>query len=219
MRRLINWVGLFAVGAAAAIMTFNTLRALAESCGFHGWESALLPVAVDAAGAVATNVWLTGRDSPEAVRFARRWALTAAGVSLLGNAAQHALTEYKLPVPWWLVVLVAVVGPLALVGTVHLMVLLSKGADHPAAPGPVLTESPAVLPAAPPTAPTRPKRPATRPPTRERHSAPPDPTQVRALAESGMGRRAISKETGLSEHAVRLALAARNGSEPPALTH
>ena len=126
-RAAINWVGLVLVGAAAAILTFNTLRSLAESCGFTGWMGWLLPISVDAAGAVATNVWLTGKDSPNAVRFARTWALTAAGVSLVGNGTQHGLAAYGMAVPWWAVVLVAVIPPLALVGTVHLMVLLSQG--------------------------------------------------------------------------------------------
>lgn len=130
-RQVINWVGLILVGAAAAILTFNTLRSLAESCGFTGWQAWLLPIAVDAAGAVATNVWLTGKDSPEAVRFARTWALMAAAVSLAGNATEHGLAAYGLAAPWWVAVAVAVIPPLALVGTVHLMVLLSKADVSP----------------------------------------------------------------------------------------
>lgn len=187
MRQLINWVGLVLVGAAAAILTFNTLRALAESCGFTGWQGWLLPVAVDAAGAVATNVWLTGKDSPAAVRFARTWALTAAGVSLAGNATEHGLTAYGLPVPWWAVVLVAVVPPLAFVGTIHLLVLLSKteaeGVEDPAVEPELVDETDPLV-------------------EKARELLAEDPT---------IGRGTLARELGVSEWKARKALAETNG--------
>lgn len=235
IRTIINWTGLVLVGASAAILTFTTLRELAQACGFHGWLGWLLPISVDAAAAVATSVWLGGKDSPEAVRFARTWALTAAGVSLLGNATQHGLAAYGTPAPWWVAVAVAVVPPLALVGTTHLMVLLSNGrsdvalltksdqAEPGSSSGDLAEKVPAAgkrgLDQAQPAASGHNatyRRAEVLPSTGGHH---PGPTAMglspiaEQLIEQGAGRRRIAKVAGISEHAARQLLAAsRNGT-------
>lgn len=193
MRRGINWLGLILVGAAAAILTFTTLRSLAEACGFTGWSAWLLPVAVDAAGAVATNIWLTGRDSPAVVRFACSWALTAAFISLLGNATQHGLAAYRLAPPWWVVVVVAMIAPLAFVGTVHLMVLLAKAEDADTEDVPV------------PAASEVPEQDSDEP--REEQDELLGKAQQLLLSSEGLfGRTRLAREMGISEHRARLLL-------------
>lgn len=123
-----DWVtdlGIAVVGIAAAILTFTTLRDLALACGITGelWKlklAYLVPVTVDAAGIIATRVWLRGTDRPEAVRFARWLAWSCIAGSVVGNAGQHGMAAYHLIVPWWVVVLVSAVPPAMLGAVVHL---------------------------------------------------------------------------------------------------
>ena len=130
-RDWITDIGILVVGLAAAVITFTTLRALAEACGITGdvlglplpW---LLPVCIDAAGIVATRVWLRGRGSDEAVRFARLLACTCIGLSIVANAGQHLLASQHLVPEWWVVVLVTSVPPAALGAVVHLGALLGR---------------------------------------------------------------------------------------------
>lgn len=117
--------GLLVVAIAAAILTFTTLRDLAEAVGITGdflglplaW---LLPLTVDAAGVVAARVWLRGIGGGRAVPFARTLACCCIGLSVGGNAAQHAMAAYLVAPPWWVVVLVTAVPPAMLGAVVHL---------------------------------------------------------------------------------------------------
>jgi len=94
-----DWItdlGILVVGLAAAVITFTTLSALGAAVGITGNVlglplSWLLPVCIDAAGIVATRVWLRGQGSDEAVRFARLLALACIGLSIVANAGQHLL--------------------------------------------------------------------------------------------------------------------------------
>jgi hypothetical protein len=125
-----TWAGLAVVAAAAAVLSFDALRQLAEGCGLGrlGW---LLPVAIDAAAVVATRVWLSGHAGVRPARYARALALAALGLSVAGNAAQHFMTAYQLAPAWWLVVAVSAVPPVMLGAVAHLAALLS--ADRPGA--------------------------------------------------------------------------------------
>ncbi len=118
-------LGLLVVGVAAAILTFTTLRDLAEQCGITGTFlglrlSYLVPVTVDAAGVVAARVWLKRTGGPDAVRFGRTLAWACIGASILGNAGQHGMAAYGIAPPWWVVVLVSAVPPATLGAVVHL---------------------------------------------------------------------------------------------------
>lgn len=108
-------VGLALVASSAAVLTFTTLRALAVACGFGDWLSWLLPVAVDAAGLVALRIWLHSGTT-----LAKRLAMSCVGLSIAGNATQHGLAAYGLPVPWWVIVIVSAVPPAMLAAVVHL---------------------------------------------------------------------------------------------------
>lgn len=122
-----DWVttlGVTAVAASAAVLTFSAWRALAETCGITGWQSWLVPVTVDAAGLVAARVWLGGRAPDDAVRVGRALTLGCIALSIAGNAGQHGMAAYGIAVPWWVVVVVSAVPP-AMLGTlgglVHLL--------------------------------------------------------------------------------------------------
>jgi hypothetical protein len=108
-------VGLVVVGLAAAVLTFTTLFSLAVACGFSPWLAWLLPVTVDAAGLVALRIWLHG--GPD---FAKRLTVVCIAASVAGNATQHGLAAYGLPVPWWVIVVVSAVPPSMLAAVVHL---------------------------------------------------------------------------------------------------
>lgn len=141
------------VAASAAILTFTTLRDLAVACGIAGaflgiplaW---LLPITVDAAGAVAIRVWLTRRASQKAIELARFLSWTCITLSILGNAGQHGMAAYDVIPPWWVIVLVSSVPPAMFGAVTHLAVLLNRE-DEDAwiwGPDPQPQEDPAPVP-------------------------------------------------------------------------
>lgn len=142
-------VGLALVALSAAILTFTTLRDLAIACGitesFLGVPlSWLVPVTVDAAGMVAARVWLGGHGDARAVRAARALALVCIGLSVFGNAGQHGMEAFAVPVPWWVVVTVTAVPP-AMLGAVGGLVHLLGAAGHRAVTEPVQVTGPAAV--------------------------------------------------------------------------
>jgi hypothetical protein len=108
-------VGLTVVGLAAAVLTFTTLFSLAVACGFDPRLAWLLPVSVDVAGLVALRIWL--REGPE---FAQALMMACIVLSVAGNATQHGLAAYNMPIPWWVIVVVSAVPPSVLAAVVHL---------------------------------------------------------------------------------------------------
>lgn len=138
----IVWAGLAVVLAAAAVLSFDALRALAVAVAIPGHLAWLMPVAVDAGAAVSCATWLGGRAYPRAARFAGRmtWALLA--VTVAGNAAQLGMHANQVTPPWWVAVAVGSIPPAVVGATVHLIVLLlrqSAGArDIAPEPAPML---------------------------------------------------------------------------------
>lgn len=122
----IVWVGLAVVLAAAAVLSFDALRALAVAVAIPGHLAWLLPIAVDAGAAVSCATWLGGRTTPDAARFAGRmtWALLA--VTVLGNAGQLGMHAHGVIPPWWVAVAVGSIPPAVVGATVHLVVLLVR---------------------------------------------------------------------------------------------
>lgn len=166
-------LGIGVVAVAAAVLSFASLQDLAERAGYAAGLAALLPIAIDAQAVVATRAWLATATPPSARRYARLLALTAVGLSVLGNAGEHAMAAARAPTPWWVVVLIASVPPIALAATAHLGALLSTRSSRVE---PIETTTPATT-TAPPAAPkpdsdreqreSRPTRPAIEaPPTR-----------------------------------------------------
>lgn len=122
----IVWLGLGIVLAAAAVLSFDALRALAVAVGIAGHLAWLLPIAVDAGAAASCAVWLGGRSTVGAARYAGRmtWALLA--VTVAGNAGQLGMHAHGITPPWWVAVLVGAIPPAVVGSTVHLVVLLVR---------------------------------------------------------------------------------------------
>lgn len=121
-----TWLGIGIVAAAAAVMSFSALRRLAERVDVAPALAWLLPVAIDAAIVVATRVWLIGGAGDRVTRYARFLALSALALSVAGNATEHAMAAYAVVSPWWVLVAVSAVPPVALGATVHLAALLAS---------------------------------------------------------------------------------------------
>lgn len=133
-RDWITDVGVLVVGLAAAVLTFTTLRDLAQAVGITGEVfglrlSWLLPVTIDAAGIVAARVWLRGQAGQDAVVFAQVLTLVCIALSVCGNAGQHLMESQHLAPDWWVVVLVTSVPPAALGAVVHLGHLIHRQED------------------------------------------------------------------------------------------
>lgn len=118
-------LGIGVVAVAAAVLSFASLQDLAERAGYSPELAALLPIAIDAQAVVATRAWLASGTGPRARRYARRLALTAVALSVIGNAGEHAMTAANTVAQWWVVVLIAAVPPIVLAATAHLGALLS----------------------------------------------------------------------------------------------
>lgn len=118
-------LGIGVVAISAAVLSFASLQDLAERAGYTRELAALLPVAIDAQAVVATRAWLATATPRAARRYARTLALTAVGLSVVGNAGQHAMQAAGTATPWQVVVLIAAVPPIALAATAHLAALLA----------------------------------------------------------------------------------------------
>lgn len=155
-------IGIVVVGLAAAVLTFTTLRDLAEACGIDGalvgdWLplSWLLPITIDVTGVVAARVWLKGLGPERAVRYARVMTWACVGASVAGNAGQHYMAAYHLVPPWLVVVAVSAVPPAMLGAVVHLGHLLGERVER-AAVEPQPEPQPEPLPAPEPVVEPRP---------------------------------------------------------------
>lgn len=118
-------LGIGVVAVAAAVLSFASLQDLAERAGYTRELAALLPVAIDAQAVVATRAWLATTTPTTARRYARALALSAVGLSVVGNSGQHAMQAAYTATPWQVVVLIAAVPPIALAATAHLAALLA----------------------------------------------------------------------------------------------
>jgi hypothetical protein len=122
----IVWAGLAVVLAAAAVLSFDALRALALAVAIPPHLAWLLPLAVDAGAAVSCATWLGGRTDRHTARIAggMTWALLA--VTVLGNAGQLGMHAHGIAPPWWVAVLVGAIPPAIVGAVVHLVVLLVR---------------------------------------------------------------------------------------------
>ncbi|AOS62843.1 DUF2637 domain-containing protein [Actinoalloteichus hymeniacidonis] len=143
--------GLFAVGGAVAVLSFDGLTGFAELAGFRqslpvpflaegvplAW---LLPVALDAYAVVATRVWLRSPDASAATRAtARRQAYGAVGLSVVFNGVYHAVEAHR-DGSWLAVgaaIALSVVLPVLLASVAHLAARVAADrtvVDTPRAP-------------------------------------------------------------------------------------
>jgi hypothetical protein len=181
----LTWTGLAIVALAAAVLSFTSLRSLAIICGTPTYLAWLLPVAIDAAAAVATRIWLHPASPGEVRGYARRWSLFALALSVAGNGTAHALAAYLVTPPWWAVVVVAAVPPAMLGAVVHLAsMVVSQEPEQ---------EKPAEEPEPPADLAGR--------------------VAYWVAREPDIGRIKLAKELGVSEHQARQLLAqARQGT-------
>jgi len=131
MRKHITGGVLGVVALATGVLSFVTLRDLAEACGIHGWLAWLLPISIDAGGVVASLVWTDHQARQGAQRFGMVVTLGAVTLSILGNTAQHVYSPVQSAMPLWLVIIMAAVPPIMLGAAMHLAV---NGNEPPAPP-------------------------------------------------------------------------------------
>jgi Protein of unknown function (DUF2637) len=113
------------VAAAAAVLSFDALRSLAELAGFSHDLSWLLPITIDAGAAAGTVAWLTTRKGSSHV-FGRALALVLLSSSIVGNAGAHYMIQERVLPPWWFIAAISAVAPAVLGGVVHLAVLFAR---------------------------------------------------------------------------------------------
>jgi DNA-binding transcriptional ArsR family regulator len=213
--------GLGIVALAAAATSFSTLAELARDAGWSRIVSPALPVIVDVLAAVSTRAWLSG---PASVRpLARRTAVLAIVVSVLGNAAAHLIAAGLLRPGIGLVITVAMTPPIALGVVAHLAASLSVAAPRTApqtqaesAAAPVVASVPVPVAAAGPVltaarADTTPDtstdtETAVRPPARRADTA----ARVARLAAKHPDASAaeLARRLGVSDRTVRRHLSA-----------
>lgn len=178
------------VGIAAFILSYDTLRDLAELAGIKESNSWLFPVIVDGTIVQATVSVMVLSGHPAERRWFS-WVLgLSAFVSVAGNSL-HAFTDGALPP--LLSAVIAAIAPIALLVDTHGVVMLFRAARTPAvepvedtvpeavpapesetpaipaAPEPVRSPEPATLPIpAPAVVPVRPVRPVPVPVVRPR---------------------------------------------------
>jgi hypothetical protein len=193
---------------ATVVLSFSSLRSLAEMCGFTGWLGWVWPICLDAVAYLATRIWL---EKGAAYRFARALAVGAVSLSLVANGLVHGLTEYRLHPHWVVVVLVGAVPPLMLALVAHLLVT-----DQPASPAPAPAEEPAAdveeLPADVPETPAELASPGD-----HQASANPEPDPLMEQARDVLakaqqdgrviGRTRLARELGVTVHQARQLLA------------
>lgn len=151
MIRFVRWIGLFVVLAAAAVLSFDAIRALALAVSIPEQLAWLLPIAVDAGAAVSCACWLSRDVADDVVRFARiqTWLLLA--TTVIGNAGHLGMHAHGITPPWWVAVIVGAIPPAVVGGTVHLVVLLGRpdaAADEQKQPPVLERESDAPTPPA-----------------------------------------------------------------------
>ncbi|HEY3718410.1 MAG TPA: DUF2637 domain-containing protein [Jatrophihabitantaceae bacterium] len=192
-----TYIGILAVAVAAAVLSFDSLTALAHLAGVTGRVggfrlSWLLPIAVDAYAVTATRVWLRTAGTARTAAYARRNAVGAIVLSVAGNATFHGLTAAGVTTlattgwGWLLVVAVSAVPPVMLGLVAHLHALVSgdyRVTETVAAPA---GETPAAS-TAPGTGPAEPGRESTE--TRSRSRA-----QSRSRSRDGAAADAVMRE-------------------------
>ena len=142
-KRMSRWP-LALIAAPAAVAVWSGWVGLGQLCGFgviHPlpgiWDAARLntaislPVGVEAYGAYALGAWLTPGTSERARTFARRSAVGALCLGMLGQVAYHLLAAaHATQAPWPVVMLVSCLPVVALaLGTALAHLLREPGED------------------------------------------------------------------------------------------
>jgi hypothetical protein len=127
--------GLAVVIAAAVVLSFSALQGLGRFAGFGDWNlplidwdfplSLLLPLCIDAYGAVAARIATNRAYSDETRKHAMIHSGIAIAVGVIGNAAYHLIESHVIKLDGsvlvTLVIVVSIVPPVALGALVHLI--------------------------------------------------------------------------------------------------
>lgn len=149
-RRKLFRLGIAVTAIVATVTSAVYLVSLAHRLGWTGVSALGLPVSLDVLAALAVSVWLD-KAAPRAKRIeARRIALAALAVSVLGNLAEHVYRAAETGagfVETVLAVLVGIVAPLAAFGGFR---LIEGGLGKPEPAPKTRPESPKTEPVSPP---------------------------------------------------------------------
>lgn len=126
------------VGVAAFVLSYQTLRDLAELAGIAREHSWLFPVIVDGTILQATvSVMVLSGHTRERRWFS--WVLgVGAVVSVAGNSL-HAFTDGA-PLPNWVAAVIAAIAPVALLVDTHGVVMLFRAAQRTPASEPAAAD-------------------------------------------------------------------------------
>jgi hypothetical protein len=124
----------FVTIAVTAVISFSSLRNLADRAGFHNlaW---LFPVCLDAVAALGMDLWLS--NSP-ARRGARTLALGAIVLSTAGNVFDWGIRSALWAVPVWLAPVLGAIPP---IGLASLLLVLHQHGGSTRGPSPARHES------------------------------------------------------------------------------
>jgi hypothetical protein len=161
-KRMPRWP-LALIGAPAAVAVWSGWVGLGQLCGFGVihllpgiWDSATintaitLPIGVEAYGAYALGAWLTPGTSARARRFARRSAVGALALGMLGQVAFHLLeAAHATHAPWPVTMFVSCLPVVALALGTALAHLLREPADDVPSTDKAAETVAAVIPAPP----------------------------------------------------------------------
>lgn len=167
------WIGLLVVLVAAAALSFDALRNLADAVSIPTRLAPLLPIAIDVGAAVSCATWLSRRVDDHTAAFARRMTFALLALTVAGNAAQLGMHANNLGPPWWAAVVVGAVPPGVAGAIVHLIVLVTRTGS-----GPVPNPLRAVVDDE-------------------------TPERARELIAGGAGRPRVAAELGLTDHQAR----------------
>ncbi|BCK54002.1 DUF2637 domain-containing protein [Nocardia wallacei] len=148
------------VGAAAFVLSFTTLRDLAELAHIPEGTAWLFPLIIDGTIVQATAGALVLAKSPER-RFFTRVLVVGALVSVAGNSI-HAVQAGR-ALPAWLCAVVAAIAPISLLVDTHGLAVLFRAAQQHSAPAPVTAAEPVAAAVPAPEPAVAPESPASAP--------------------------------------------------------
>lgn len=120
-----GWVGL---GSLAGFGPVHPLPGIVDS--FVIDTSITLPIGMETYSAYALYVWLSGRASAKAIRFARISALIALGTGAAGQIAYHLMTAAGVPQANPLITAAVACIPVAVLGLGAALAHLVKNSNH-----------------------------------------------------------------------------------------
>ena len=133
-----DW-GMYGVGLAAAVLSFDQLWRLALVCGWPPAIAWMLAVVLDVYAINATRRWLRAGVDAQLRRWAGILVWGCVGLSMAGNTVEHALSMGYLRMrdgrpDWWIVVIVGAVPTIMLASLIHLEAM-SRSARGPGGAG------------------------------------------------------------------------------------